>query len=103
MKTVLEGQDIEEISKAVSQKILASLKPYLKGRVEDDKLFTVKTLAEYLGVSKQWVYERVSLKEIPYIKMGKFPRFKKTSIDCWLNGLSMPAMNTTSSPLKRIK
>ncbi len=49
-----------------------------------DTIFSVETLAKYLQVSKQWVYERVHLKEIPHIKMGKFPRFKKREIDIWL-------------------
>ena len=49
---------------------------------------------EYLHVSHQWVYERVHLKEIPHIKMGKFPRFRKSEIDRWLETLKIPVSST---------
>jgi excisionase family DNA binding protein len=73
------------------------------GRGTDDVLFTVKTLSTYLSVSTQWVYERVQLKEIPHAKIGKFPRFQKKDIDSWLETMKVPAKETSSSFLKRIK
>jgi excisionase family DNA binding protein len=96
----IETQGLEQ---RITERVIKSLAPLLTGRGKDDKaLFTVKTLAAYLTVSDQWVYERVHLKEIPFIKMGKFPRFKKSDIYHWLDTLKIPAMKTTSSPLKRI-
>ena len=80
----------------LSDKVIASLTPLLnqnaKVRDIDNILFTVESLAKYLQVSKQWVYERVHLNEIPYLKMRKFPRFRKSEIDKWLDknrGLSV--------------
>ena len=64
---------------------------------KDGSLLGVKGLAEYLGVSDQWVYERVQLKEIPYIKVGKLLRFRKSDIDTWLDSLKVPPMNPLSS------
>ncbi len=73
----------------------------------DDELFTVESLAKYLSVSKQWVYERVTMNEIPYIKMRKFPRFRRCVIDKWLDSMSTPAVqplsNGLSNKLKMIK
>lgn len=80
------------------------IKPTLeKIKTQEDVLFTVKGLAKYLEVSNQWVYERVSLREIPFIKMGKFPRFRKSDIDLWLDKQKTPAINPLSRPLKPIK
>lgn len=87
----------DELVKEISQLVIKALKPLLCGQTEEDTIFTVKTLAGYLHVSEQWVYERVHLKEIPYSKMGKFPRFKKSVIDKWLDSLTTPAI----SPLSR--
>ena len=67
---------------------------------KDDSLLGVKELAQYLGVSVQWVYERVQLKEIPHIKVGKHVRFKKSDIDHWLDSLKVPSMD---SPLGAVK
>lgn len=65
--------DTEEMVKQITQEVIRSIKPALeKMKIQEDVLFTVKTLAKYLEVSNQWVYERVSLREIPFIKMGSF-------------------------------
>lgn len=82
------------------------LKPVVKNsrNAGDDELFTVETLAKYLQVSKQWVYERIHLNEIPYIKMKKFPRFRKSEIDKWLDKMKTPAIQPLPNALpKKIK
>lgn len=96
--------DTEEMVKQITLEVIRSIKPTLeKMKIQEDVLFTVKTLAKYLEVSNQWVYERVSLREIPFIKMGKFPRFKKSDIDQWLDKQKTPAINPLSRPIKPIK
>ena len=70
---------------------------------KDDSLLGVKELAQYLGVSVQWVYERVQLKEIPHIKMGKHLRFRKSNIDTWLDSLKIPSMSPLSSVPKSLR
>ncbi len=89
---------ISEITQKVTNAIIPTLK---KGMGMGDTVFTVETLAKYLQVKKQWVYGRIHSKEIPYIKMGKFPRFKKREIDIWLESLKIPAMQPLSAPLKK--
>lgn len=94
----------QELVREIANEVIKVIKPMLdKGKAEDDTLFTVESLAKYLGTSKQWVYERVHLKEIPYIKMGKFPRFKKADIDNWLDTFKVPAIITHERHLKAIK
>ena len=95
--------DTQEIIREITSEVIKAIKPLLNGKAEDDTIYTVKTLAEYIGVSSQWVYERVHLKEIPYIKMGKFPRFKKADIDKWLDSLKTPVINPLSATLKAVK
>ena len=65
---------------------------------EDDVIFDVAGLSEYLEVSKKWVYEQTHLHTIPHYKMGnKQLRFKKKDIDAWLCGLRVPS--AASMPL----
>jgi excisionase family DNA binding protein len=82
MKIVFEDGDIERIADRVVEK----LKPLLnKSRdSKDDELMDVQGLSKYLKVAKSWVYSKVHLREIPFRKAGKYPRFKKKDIDLWL-------------------
>ena len=94
----LEDKDIDRIAERVFEKQKPVLHSLKKQSVNsgNHSLFTVKTLAKYLEVSDQWVYERVHLKEIPYIKVGKHVRFKKADIDRWLESLKVPPMDAPS-------
>jgi predicted DNA-binding transcriptional regulator AlpA len=52
-----------------------------------DVLFDVTGLSRYLGVEISWVYEhtaRGSRVDIPFVKIGRFLKFRKSSIDAWL-------------------
>lgn len=82
MRIELEPQDIE----AIAQRLLELLKPILlgNGKGEDDTILDVQSLAEYLRVNKQWVYDKIHQEAIPYYKLGKYPRFRKAEIDEWL-------------------
>lgn len=103
MKIELEEQDLEKIAAKVVEQIKPLLNRNVKERVEDDPIFTVESLAKYLQVSEQWVYERVQFKEIPYIKVGKFLRFKRSAIENWLEEQSVQASAPLSRPLKVAK
>ncbi|MDA8169510.1 MAG: helix-turn-helix domain-containing protein [Nitrospiraceae bacterium] len=92
MKTELEPQDIE----AIAQKVAEILKPMLarNGKTESETIFDVQGLAEYLRVSKKWVYERVQFKEVPHIKIKGQLRFSRKDIDKWLSEYKLPAVDT---------
>jgi excisionase family DNA binding protein len=91
--------DPQELGAFIAQAVVKEIKPLLgKATDGEESLFTVKTLAEYLQVSQQWVYERVQHKKIPHIKLGEFPRFKKSDINRWLDTLKIPASEPLSRP-----
>jgi len=84
MKLNLEQEDLKLIAKDVSE----ALKPLLKKNTKSsasDTILNVKELAGYLNVNESWVYEKVQFKEIPYFKCGKYLRFRKSSIDKWID------------------
>lgn len=95
MKTFLEPEDIQAIATAV----LCALKPLIAGngtRDVEDVIFDVRDLVDYLKVSKQWIYERTHLKEIPHLKIDGQLRFRKKDIDKWLSTFNIPAVTTPS-------
>ena len=100
MKTTLEF-DIQELASQVAIQVGKAIKPILdQYPLREDRLYDVQELAEYLSVSTQWIYQQVQLKEIPYIKVGRLLRFKKSDIDTWLDALKIPPMNPLASAPK---
>lgn len=79
--------DTEKLSEDVAKEVLKTLRPFLEGKGTNagDEIFDVKSLATYLKVTPQWVYQRVRFMEIPFYKVGNFNRFKKGDIEAWLN------------------
>jgi excisionase family DNA binding protein len=79
----LEEKDIE----AIARKVVELIKPFLPREKpgEEEHIFDVRGLSEYLQVPLSWIYKQVSLNAIPYFKSGKYVRFKKSAIDKWID------------------
>jgi len=88
---------------AVAEAVVKRLRPMIHGLgvlVEnDDGLMSLKELAEYLGVSKDWIYQRTAKNEIPFGKVGRFVKFRRSEIDRWLSTRSVPAVTPLSALL----
>ena len=84
----------QELVDQIAEKVINRLKPVISanGKHEEDTLLDVSGLASYLQCSKQWIYQRTSLKEIPYLKLDGQLRFRKKDIDKWLIAFSIPAI-----------
>ncbi|UJS16656.1 MAG: helix-turn-helix domain-containing protein [Candidatus Jettenia sp.] len=83
MKSEFEPREIQ----LIAEKVVEFLKPMLSNNSKhngDDPIFDVKDLSEYLRVKKQWVYEKIHQNSIPFYKVGKYPRFRKSKVDEWL-------------------
>jgi excisionase family DNA binding protein len=52
--------------------------------VMEKEFLNIKEVSEYLGIKKSSLYSRVEKKEIPYYKVGRLIRFKKSDIDPWM-------------------
>ncbi|MCP4987721.1 MAG: helix-turn-helix domain-containing protein [Colwellia sp.] len=75
----------DELVKEVTQEVVKQLTPLLKhnSNGNGNEMLTVDELADYLKVTKSFVYERVHKREIPFRKVGRFTRFSKKHIDLW--------------------
>jgi len=58
-----------------------------------NELMNVEEVAEYLKVKKSSIYDRANSRTIPFLKNGKFLRFKKKDIDLWLLNPYHPELN----------
>ncbi len=59
---------------------------------EHEIIFTVPELAEYIHMSRKWIYERTCRNEIPHYKIGGSVRFRKSQIDKWFNEQEIPVV-----------
>jgi len=55
-------------------------------------LFTVEEVAQSLGVSPTWIYERTRKKTIPFRKLGKYVRFSKADVDAIIEANAVGAL-----------
>ena len=94
--------DHRELAKEIARHVINSLKAYGEALPDKDKLFTLQELAQYLHVSKQWIYKAVQHKEIPYCKVGRSTRFLKSDIDTWLHATRIPAANNPIGGILRL-
>ncbi|MFT4025004.1 MAG: helix-turn-helix domain-containing protein, partial [Flavihumibacter sp.] len=77
---------IEENIAAIKRMLEEVLnKPVAQSPEENDKtIMSVKQVAHFLGLDANVIYGRCSKGDIPYFKIGKQYRFKKTEILKWV-------------------
>ena len=81
----IEIDDTVLIDTIVKQ-VVEQLKPLIKqnSNGNDNQLMTADEIADYLKVKTSWVYEKIHTREIPFKKVGRFPRFLRKDIELWL-------------------
>jgi excisionase family DNA binding protein len=60
--------------------------PPTSGGPPSDTLWTVADVAEFLKVSRDWVYRRAASKDLPSRKVGSHLRFVRAEVLAWLDG-----------------
>jgi excisionase family DNA binding protein len=97
MRTELEAQDIE----AIAQRVYDLLRPALSNtgkRADDNTIFDVQGLADYLKVDTSWIYKQAHEGKIPCVKLGKYLRFKKSAIDKHIERSTLQAVSPAKLP-----
>jgi putative molybdopterin biosynthesis protein len=56
----------------------------LNSRHPGDKVFTIPEVAAYLKISKSKIYDLVSRKEIPHLRLGRNVRIRESDLLTWL-------------------
>jgi excisionase family DNA binding protein len=82
----LSAQEIESLAERVTVGVVRTM----QGETDVSELLNVGALSAYLKVNPSWVYRQVQQKAIPFLKMGKYLRFRKSIIDEWVNTRHIP-------------
>jgi len=61
------------------------------------RYLTAQEAAEYCGLTRQAVYQRVHRRQIPFEKVGRLVRFDVRKLDGWMCGNGTPALMRTPS------
>lgn len=51
----------------------------------NEEIMTVKELSSYLKINEKTIYKLAKLGKLPGIKIGGMWRFKKETVDNWIN------------------
>jgi excisionase family DNA binding protein len=49
------------------------------------KLLEVEDVADMLGMTTDWIYREVRAGRLPHIRLGRYVRFRRESVDAWLD------------------
>lgn len=61
---------------------------------EENRILTIKDVAEYLKVNERTVYRLAAAKKLPAFKVGTAWRFSRADIDNWIKQQSMVGLDT---------
>jgi excisionase family DNA binding protein len=72
----------------LGRKSLQNLKRQRRPLVEDisPEYFSIQGISQYLGFKRSTLYSLVEQRSIPYYRVGKLIRFKRSEIDLWMEG-----------------
>jgi excisionase family DNA binding protein len=56
----------------------------------DTRLLTAKEMARYLATTPAQIYQMVSRRQIPFVKIGRSTRFDRLAIDEWIKKRAVP-------------
>jgi len=48
------------------------------------RLLDADDIAAYIGMTTDWIYREVRAGRLPHIRLGRYVRFRRESIDAWL-------------------
>ena len=87
----------------IVDRVVEKLKPLLNNnhKAKDNELMSVSEVAKYLQVTVSWVYERTHTRKIPFLKVGKFPRFRKSHVDLWTLNPYHPDLDSYNLKLRK--
>jgi excisionase family DNA binding protein len=58
--------------------------PKLVDEIGPSRLLETEDVARYIGMTADWVYREVRAGRMPHIRLGRYVRFRRESIDAWL-------------------
>ncbi|PGA71742.1 helix-turn-helix domain-containing protein [Bacillus pseudomycoides] len=63
----------------------------------DRRTITAVEAAEYLGVSKDLIYNMVKVGQLPFIRIGRRILFRVETLECWMQNQEMQCQSDSST------
>ena len=63
------------------------------------RLLEAEDVARYLSMRTDWVYREVRAGQLPHVRLGRAARFRRESIEAWIQSRERGASNGSSSDL----
>ena len=77
--------EVKDFLYRVTPQGIVSEKGVVSGRIPKEKqLMDTNEASEFLGISKNTLYEWVVQNKVPYIKVGRLVKFRKSDLEEWL-------------------
>lgn len=61
----------------------------------DARLLTADEVAGMLGMGVDWVYSETRANRIPHVKLGRYRRYRRESIERWISDLESETMTAS--------
>ena len=58
---------------------------------ESETLLTIEQVAAMLAVQESWVYRQVKERRLPFLKVGKYVRFRRADVSKFIESSAVPA------------
>ena len=55
--------------------------------MDTDRLLDAGQVATFLAVSKSWVYAETRAGRLPYVPLGRYRRYRRSTIEAWIERL----------------
>lgn len=66
-----------------------------------DRLLTADELAERLGMKTEWVWAQARAGRIPHVRLGRYRRFRESTVEEWLRELESGSTGRAASQQSR--
>ena len=83
IRFALPGQ-VKDLLHSIAPPAIVSEKGIVSDKIWGRKLLTVTETAEFLGISKNTLYEWIVQRKIPHYKVGRLVKFRREDLETWL-------------------
>ena len=66
-----------------------------------ERLLTADELAERLGMKTEWVWAQARAGRIPHVRLGRYRRFRESTVEAWLRDLETGGSGRPATPQSR--
>lgn len=75
-------EELEALAEKIAHRLFVKLNTLLNNK--EDEILSFDEACRFLKCNKGWLYEKVRFNKIPYVKTGRYLKFKKSELLKWI-------------------